>query len=56
MTESVLQKKRTTPFRYGVGMFGTSIPINMFKSFAAIFSLFLKFEEKKEAKEELPAA
>ncbi|MDD6275332.1 MAG: MFS transporter [Clostridia bacterium] len=30
-------KKRTSPFRYGIGMFGTSIPINMFKSFAAIF-------------------
>lgn len=29
--------KRTSPYRYGVGMFGTSIPINMFKSFAAIF-------------------
>lgn len=29
--------KRTSPFRYGIGMFGTSIPINMFKSFAAIF-------------------
>lgn len=30
-------QKRTSPFRYGIGMFGTSIPINMFKSFAAIF-------------------
>lgn len=29
--------RRTSPFRYGIGMFGTSIPINMFKSFAAIF-------------------
>ena len=29
--------KPTSPFRYGVGMFGTSIPVNMFKSFAAIF-------------------
>ncbi len=29
--------KRTSPFRYGFAMFGTSIPINMFKSFAAIF-------------------
>lgn len=29
--------KRTTSFRYGIGMFGTSIPINMFKSYAAIF-------------------
>ncbi len=29
--------KPTKPFRYGVGMFGTSIPVNMFKSFAAIY-------------------
>ncbi len=29
--------KRTAPARYGFAMFGTSIPINMFKSFAAIF-------------------
>lgn len=29
--------KKTTTFRYGFGMFGTSLPINMFKSFAAIF-------------------
>lgn len=29
--------KPTSPFRYGVGMFGTSIPVNMFKSFAAIY-------------------
>lgn len=28
---------KTSPFRYGIGMFGTSIPINMFKTFAAIF-------------------
>lgn len=28
---------KTSPFRYGFAMFGTSIPINMFKSFAAIF-------------------
>lgn len=27
----------TRPFRYAVGMFGTSIPINMFKTYAAIF-------------------
>lgn len=27
----------TSPFRYAIGMFGTSIPINMFKTFAAIF-------------------
>ena len=25
------QQKKTSPFRYAVGMFGTSIPINMFK-------------------------
>lgn len=35
-TESPLVKK-TSPFRYGFAMFGTSIPINMFKSFAAIY-------------------
>ncbi len=35
-TQSKLQKK-TNPSRYGFAMFGTSIPINMFKSFAAIF-------------------
>ena len=35
-TESPLAKK-TAPGRYGFAMFGTSIPINMFKSFAAIF-------------------
>lgn len=29
--------KKTSPGRYGFAMFGTSIPINMFKSFAAIF-------------------
>lgn len=29
--------QKTSPFRYGIGMFGTSIPINMFKSFAAIY-------------------
>ncbi len=29
--------KKTHPSRYGFAMFGTSIPINMFKSFAAIF-------------------
>ncbi|MBQ6265505.1 MAG: MFS transporter [Clostridia bacterium] len=37
MPENTLAKKRTSPFRYGIGMFGTSIPINMFKSFAAAF-------------------
>ncbi len=35
-TQSPLVKK-TSPYRYGFGMFGTSLPINMFKSFAAIF-------------------
>lgn len=35
-TESPLVKK-TSPYRYGFAMFGTSIPINMFKSFAAIY-------------------
>lgn len=34
-TQSKLRK--TSPFRYGIGMFGTSIPINMFKTYAAIF-------------------
>ena len=29
--------KKTSPGRYGFAMFGTSIPINMFKSFAAIY-------------------
>ena len=36
-SDAPAQVKRTAPFRYGIGMFGTSIPINMFKSFAAIF-------------------
>lgn len=31
--------KKTSPFRYGFGMFGTSIPINMFKSYAAALYL-----------------
>lgn len=35
-TQSQLVKK-TSPFRYGFAMFGTSLPINMFKSFAAIY-------------------
>ena len=29
--------KRTSPFRYGFGMLGTSIPINMLKSYAAAY-------------------
>src|SRR5512144_3195613 len=28
---------RTKPFNYAVGMFGTSIPINMLKTYAAIY-------------------
>ncbi|MGN0906099.1 MAG: MFS transporter [Bullifex sp.] len=31
------QLKKTNPLRYAVGMFGTSIPINMFKTYAAYF-------------------
>ncbi len=30
-------EKKTNPLRYAVGMFGTSIPINMFKTYAAYF-------------------
>ncbi|MFV0411730.1 MAG: MFS transporter [Oscillospiraceae bacterium] len=30
-------KQTTHPLRYAIGMFGTSIPINMFKTYAAIF-------------------
>ena len=30
-------RKATSPLRYAVGMFGTSIPINMFKTYAAFF-------------------
>lgn len=37
MTPTNALTKKTSPFRYGFAMFGTSIPINMFKSFAAIF-------------------
>ena len=29
--------RKTSPLRYAVGMFGTSIPINMFKTYAAIY-------------------
>ena len=31
------QAKQTNPLRYAFGMFGTSIPVNMFKTYAAIF-------------------
>ncbi len=37
MTPTNALTKKTSPGRYGFAMFGTSIPINMFKSFAAIF-------------------
>ena len=37
MTPQNALTKKTSPFRYGFAMFGTSIPINMFKSFAAIY-------------------
>lgn len=30
-------QKKTKPFHYAVGMFGTSIPINMFKTYALFF-------------------
>lgn len=30
-------KKTTSPLRYAIGMFGTSIPINMFKTYAAAY-------------------
>lgn len=36
-SETRLKPKKTSSFRYGFGMLGTSIPINMFKAFAAIF-------------------
>ncbi len=29
--------RKTRPIRYAIGMFGTSIPINMFKTYAAIY-------------------
>ena len=35
--ESRLTSRPTKPINYAVGMFGTSIPINMFKTFAFIF-------------------
>lgn len=35
--ETALKERSTSSFRYAIGMFGTSIPINMFKTFAAIF-------------------
>ncbi|HHU77471.1 MAG TPA: MFS transporter [Clostridiales bacterium] len=35
-------RKLTKPFRYAIGMFGTSIPINMFKTYAAAFYVIQK--------------
>ena len=32
-----MPEKKTSPFRYAIGMFGTSIPINMFKTYAAAY-------------------
>ena len=32
-------RKATSPLRYAVGMFGTSIPINMFKTYAVFSTL-----------------
>ena len=37
MQTSTHEVKPTRPIRYAIGMFGTSIPINMFKAFAAFF-------------------
>lgn len=37
MTATNSLTKKVSPYRYGFAMFGTSIPINMFKSFAAIY-------------------
>lgn len=35
--EGTTERKATSAFRYAVGMFGTSIPVNMFKTYAAFF-------------------
>lgn len=39
MKSSIQSKsvKQTNPFRYAIGMFGTSIPINMFKAYAVAY-------------------
>lgn len=37
MAERNISRKKTNAFRYAFGMFGTSIPINMFKTFATVF-------------------
>ena len=36
-----METRKASPFRYAVGMFGTSIPINMFKTYAAAFYVIL---------------
>ena len=35
--EASMKPERTKSFNYAVGMFGTSIPINLLKTFAAAF-------------------
>jgi GPH family glycoside/pentoside/hexuronide:cation symporter len=35
--ENPMTETRTKPFNYAIGMFGTSIPINMLKTYAAIY-------------------
>lgn len=50
MAENREQKlRKTSSFRYAAGMFGTSIPINMFKTFATAFYVdklsFITFEQ-----------
>lgn len=37
-----MAEKKTSSLRYAVGMFGTSIPINMFKTYAAAFYVMQK--------------
>jgi len=32
-----MPEKRTSPIRYGIGMFGTSLSINMFRAFASLY-------------------
>ena len=38
--------KPTRPLRYAVGMFGTSIPVNMFKTYAA-FSMWTSWDSSR---------
>ena len=37
--KTTLVSRPTKPIHYAIGMFGTSIPINMFKTYAFIFML-----------------